>query len=145
MATRFERDDQTAPADEALNAMMLKQRSILPGFRWTLAFTIFYLCLIVLIPLSATFLKTTTGTWDHFWEAISSPRVLASFKVSFLCSFVAALINLVFGMLVAWVLVRYDFPGRSLADAIIDLPFALPTAVAGIALTTLYAPKGLIG
>jgi sulfate transport system permease protein len=125
--------------------MMLKQRSILPGFRWTLGFTIFYLCLIVLIPLSATFLKTATGTWEHFWAAISSDRVLASFKVSFICSLAAAAINLVFGMLVAWVLVRYDFPGRSLADAIIDLPFALPTAVAGIALTTLYAPKGLIG
>jgi sulfate transport system permease protein len=125
--------------------MILKQRSILPGFRWTLAFTIFWLCLIVLVPLSATFLKTATGSWEHVWQAISSPRVLASFKISFLCSFAAAVVNLVFGLLVAWVLVRYDFPGRSLADAIIDLPFALPTAVAGIALTTLYAPKGLIG
>ena len=125
--------------------MKAKQRDILPGFRWTLAFTIFYLSLIVLIPLSAVFLKTATGSWEHFWAAISSPRVLASFKISFLCSFVAASINLVFGLLVAWVLVRYDFPGRAFADAIIDLPFALPTAVAGIALTTLYAPKGLIG
>ena len=125
--------------------MKLKDRSILPGFRWTLAFTLFYLSLIVLIPLSATFLKSMTGTWAHFWDAISNARVLASFKVSFICSFAAAIINLVFGLLVAWVLVRYKFPGRSIADAIIDLPFALPTAVAGIALVTLYAPKGLIG
>jgi len=125
--------------------MKLKDRSILPGFRWTLAFTLFYLSLIVLIPLSATFLKSMTGTWDHFWSAISNDRVIASFKVSFICSFASSVINLVFGLLVAWVLVRYKFPGRAIADAIIDLPFALPTAVAGIALVTLYAPKGLIG
>ena len=125
--------------------MKLKERSILPGFRWTITFTLFYLSLIVLIPLSATFLKSMTGTWEHFWAAISNPRVIASFWVSFECSLAAAVINLVFGLLVAWVLVRYNFPGRSIVDAIIDLPFALPTAVAGIALATLYGPKGPIG
>ena len=125
--------------------MRLKERSILPGFRWTLGFTLLYLGLIVLIPLSATFLKTATGTWAHFWAAITDPRVVASYKLSFLTSLFAAVVNMVFGLLVAWVLVRYRFPGRTLADAIIDLPFALPTAVAGIALTALYAPKGWIG
>jgi sulfate transport system permease protein len=123
----------------------LKERSILPGFRWTLAFTVFYLSLIVLIPLSATVLKSATGTWAHFWETISSPRIVAAFEVSFITASIAASINVVFGLLVAWVLVRYRFPGRALADAIVDLPFALPTAVAGIALTTLYAPNGWIG
>ena len=118
--------------------MKLKERSILPGFRGAITFTLFYLSLIVLIPLSATFLKTMTGTWAHFWDAVSNPRVIASFWVSFQCSLAAAVINLVFGLLVAWVLVRYTFPGRSIVDAIIDLPFALPTAVAGIALATLY-------
>ena len=125
--------------------MILKQRSILPGFRWTLGYTVFYLTLIVLIPLSAMFLKTATGTWEHFWAAVSNPRVVASYKLSFCASFAASIVNVVFGLLLAWVLVRYRFPGRALADAAVDLPFALPTAVAGIALATLYSRNGWIG
>jgi len=125
--------------------MLLKERSILPGFTLTLGFTLVYLSLIVLIPLSAIFLKTTQGTWEHFWGTITSPRVIASYKLSFVASFIAASINLVFGLLVAWVLVRYSFPGKRLIDSLVDLPFALPTAVAGIALTALYAPNGWIG
>jgi sulfate transport system permease protein len=98
-----------------------------------------------LIPLSSVFLKAATGTWAHFWAAISAPNVVAAFELSFMASFAAASVNVLFGLLIAWVLVRYRFPGRALADAIVDLPFALPTAVAGIALTALYAPNGWIG
>jgi sulfate transport system permease protein len=123
----------------------LKQRSILPGFGLTLGFTIFYLTLIVLIPLSATFLKASSLTWAQFWHIVSSPRAVASYRLSFGASFIGASINLLFGLLVAWVLVRYRFPGRRLLDSIVDLPFALPTAVAGIALTTIYASHGWIG
>jgi sulfate transport system permease protein len=123
----------------------LKQRSILPGFGLTLGFTIFYLSLIVLIPLSATFLKASSLTWAQFWHIVSSPRAVASYRLSFGASFIGASINLLFGLLVAWVLVRYRFPGRRLLDSIVDLPFALPTAVAGIALTTIYASHGWIG
>lgn len=122
-----------------------KQRSILPGFGLSLGFTVFYLCLIVLIPLSATFLKASTLTWHQFWHVVLSPRAMASYRLSFGASLIGALINLVFGVLVAWVLVRYDFPGKRLFDSVIDLPFALPTAVAGIALTTIYAPNGWLG
>ena len=125
--------------------MVLKQRSILPGFGLSLGYTLVYLSLIVLIPLAATFAKTATGTWAHFWETITNRRVIASFELSFYASFVAALLNLVFGLLVAWVLVRYEFFGKRLIDALIDLPFALPTAVAGIALTAIYAPNGWLG
>jgi len=122
-----------------------RRASVLPGFSLTLGFTVLYLSLIVLIPLSATVLKSTTHGFDAFWAAVSAPRVLAAYRVSFACALFAALINLVFGLLLAWVLTRYDFPGRRICDALIDLPFALPTAVAGIALTALYAPKGWLG
>jgi sulfate/thiosulfate transport system permease protein len=125
--------------------MVFKQKSILPGFGLTLGFTVFYLCVIVLIPLSALFLKTATLTWHQFWHVVASHRAVASYRLTFGASLIAALANLVFGVLVAWVLVRYDFPGRRLLDSLVDLPFALPTAVAGIALTTIYAPNGLLG
>ncbi len=125
--------------------MLLKQPSVLPGFSLTLGFTIFYLCLIVLIPLSMVFLKTATLTWPEFWQAIATPRVLASYRLTFVTAFLAALINVIFGLLTAWVLVRYQFPGKRIVDALIDLPFALPTAVAGISLTFLYAGNGWIG
>ncbi len=118
---------------------------VIPGFGITLGFTLFYLALIVLIPLSAVFLKTFTLTWEAFWQAITSPRVVASYRLSFGVSLLAAALNLVFGAIVAWVLVRYRFPGKKLVDALVDLPFALPTAVAGIALTALYAPNGWLG
>ena len=120
-------------------------RSALPGFNLSLGFTVFYLSLIVLVPLSAVFLRTAGMTWEHFVQAIASPRVLASYRISFGASFVAALLNLVFGLLLAWVLVRYPFPGRKVIDALVDLPFALPTAVAGIALTAVYSKNGWIG
>ena len=120
-------------------------RKVLPGFRLTLGFTILYLSLIVLIPLSALVLKTFTMSWDQFWAAVSSPRVLAAYRLTFGASFIAALVNVVFGMLVAWVLVRYSFPGKRIVDALVDLPFALPTAVAGISLTALLAGNGWIG
>ncbi len=123
----------------------LKQKSILPGFGLTLGFTILYLSLLVLIPLSATFLKASSLSWSQFWHTVSSPRAVASYRLSFGASFIGAAINLFFGVLVAWVLVRYRFPGRRLLDAMVDLPFALPTAVAGIALTTIYAKNGWVG
>jgi sulfate/thiosulfate transport system permease protein len=126
-------------------AIILKKRSILPGFGLSLGFTVFYLCLIVLIPLSATFLKAATLTWPRFWHIVTDPRALASYRISFGASLIAAFVNLVFGLLVAWVLVRYSFPGRRLVDSLVDLPFALPTAVAGIALTSIYAPHGWVG
>jgi sulfate transport system permease protein len=124
---------------------VLKRRSILPGFGLSLGFTVFYLCLIVLIPLSAVFIKTSTLTWHQFWHVVLSRRALASYRLSFGASLIGALINMVFGVLVAWVLVRYEFPLKRLFDSLIDLPFALPTAVAGIALTTIYAPNGWLG
>jgi sulfate/thiosulfate transport system permease protein len=120
-------------------------RKVLPGFNLTLGYTLFYLCLIVLIPLSALVLKTFTMSWDQFWTAVSSPRVLASYRLTFGASLIAALVNVVFGLLVAWVLVRYSFPGKRIVDALVDLPFALPTAVAGISLTALLAGNGWIG
>ena len=122
-----------------------RRESVLPGFNLTLGITLLYLALIVLVPLSATVLKSSEQGWPVFWDAVTAPRVLAAYRVSFLTAFIAALINLVFGLLVAWVLVRYRFPGRRVCDALVDLPFALPTAVAGIALTALYAPKGWLG
>ncbi len=125
--------------------VVLKQRSILPGFGLTLGFTIFYLCLVVLIPLSATFIKTMALTWHDFWRLATAARSVASYELSFGGAFVGATINLAFGLLVAWVLVRYDFPAKGLFDSLVDLPFALPTAVAGIALTTIYAPNGWLG
>jgi len=125
--------------------LTFKRHSVLPGFHLALGYTLLYLGLLVLIPLSATFIKTFTLTWPQFWAAITSPRVVASYKLSFGASLLAALINAVFGTLVAWVLVRYRFPGRRVIDAIVDLPFALPTAVAGIALTAVYAENGWLG
>jgi sulfate transport system permease protein len=120
-------------------------RKVLPGFNLTLGYTLLYLCLIVLIPLSALVLKTFALSWDQFWAAVSSPRVLASYRLTFGASFIAACVNVVFGLLVAWVLVRYQFPGKRIVDALVDLPFALPTAVAGISLTALLAGNGWIG
>jgi sulfate transport system permease protein len=125
--------------------MKLFKKSVLPGFEITLGFAIFYLSLIVLIPLSATFLKTATYTWAQFWSTVTDARVLASYRLTFGTAFLAALMNMVFGLLIAWVLVRYEFPFKRVVDALVDLPFALPTAVAGIALTTIYAPNGFIG
>lgn len=123
----------------------LKRPSIIPGFGLTLGFTLAYLTLIILIPLAALMLRTTSLGWSGFWAIATDLRTIRALQTSFGTSFVAALINVVFGVIVAWVLVRYRFPGRRLVDAIVDLPFALPTAVAGIALTALYAPNGWIG
>ncbi|MBN8282743.1 MAG: sulfate ABC transporter permease subunit CysT [Zoogloea sp.] len=118
---------------------------VLPGFGLSLGYTLGYLSLIVLIPLAAVFLKAGSLGFEHFWAAATSPRVLASYRLSFGASLIAAAINAVFGLLLAWVLVRYSFPGKRLVDALVDLPFALPTAVAGIALTALYAKNGWVG
>lgn len=120
-------------------------KRVLPGFGLSLGFTLVYLSLIVLVPLSAVFLKSSAMTWDEFWNAVTAPRVVASYQLTFGASFLAACINAVFGLLLAWGLTRYTFPGRKLIDALIDLPFALPTAVAGIALTAIYAKNGWIG
>ncbi|HOJ62024.1 MAG TPA: sulfate ABC transporter permease subunit CysT [bacterium] len=122
-----------------------KKHSVLPGFGLSLGYTILYLCLVVLIPLSTLLFKSASAGWTHFWETVSDPRVVASYKLSFGASFGAALVNTGFGLLVAWVLVRYPFPGKRLIDALVDLPFALPTAVAGISLTAVYSPNGWIG
>lgn len=127
------------------HSVALRQRSIIPGFGLTLGFTVFYLCLIVLIPLSATVFETSKLGWHQFWHVVTAPRAVASYELSFGASLVGALVNFVFGILVAWVLVRYTFPGRRILDSIVDLPFALPTAVAGIALTTIYAQNGWLG
>ncbi|QQD22679.1 sulfate ABC transporter permease subunit CysT [Oceanospirillaceae bacterium ASx5O] len=126
---------------------MAKSRSfsVLPGFGLSLGYTLVYLGLIVLIPLAAVFIKTAELSWEQFWAVVSSPRVVASYQLSFGASLLAAVINAVFGMLLAWALVRYSFPGKKIIDALVDLPFALPTAVAGIALTALYAPNGWLG
>ena len=121
------------------------RRRVLPGFGLSLGFTLAYLGLIVLIPLAAAFIKTSGLSWADFLAAVTSPRVVASYKVSFGVSLLAALVNAVFGGILAWVLVRYTFPGRRIVDALVDLPFALPTAVAGIALTAIYSPNGWVG
>lgn len=123
----------------------VRARRVLPGFGLSLGFTLAYLSLIVLIPLSAVFIKSAGMGWDRFFDAATSPRVVASYKLSFGASLLAAAINAVFGLILAWGLVRYTFPGKKLVDALIDLPFALPTAVAGISLTALYAKNGWIG
>ena len=128
-----------------LSAHRVKAPPVIPGFGLSLGYTLFYLGLIVLIPLSAIFLKTFTMTWDQFLSAVTSERVMASYRLTFGASLLAALINVVFGGIVAWVLVRYQFPGKRFIDALVDLPFALPTAVAGITLTTLYAGNGWFG
>lgn len=124
---------------------MSTNKNILPGFNLSLGYTILYLSLIVLIPLSAAFIKTAELSFSEFWEVVSAPRVVASYKLTFGASLIGALINAVFGLLTAWVLVRYKFPGKKILDALVDLPFALPTAVAGITLATLYSAHGWIG
>jgi sulfate transport system permease protein len=122
-----------------------RAKNVLPGFGLTLGFTLLYLSLIVLIPLAALLLKSTSLTWGQFWGVVSNPRVLAAYRLSFGAALGAALVNAGFGLLLAWVLVRYSFPGRRLVDALVDLPFALPTAVAGITLTALFAKTGWLG
>lgn len=128
-----------------LSRALLKRHTVLPGFDLALGFALLYISLIVLIPLSAAFLKTFTLTWSQFVEATMTPRVVASYRLTFGASFLAALVNAVFGLVVAWVLVRYRFPGQRVIDAMVDLPFALPTAVAGIALTAIWAENGTLG
>jgi sulfate/thiosulfate transport system permease protein len=125
--------------------LALKQHSVLPGFGLTLGYTLLYLSLIVLLPLAALFLRTTSLSWTEFWRIVLDPRVLASYRLTFGASLIGATINAVFGFIVAWTLVRYRFPGQRLVDALVDLPFALPTAVSGIALTAIYARNGWIG
>jgi sulfate transport system permease protein len=122
-----------------------RQRRVLPGFGISLGYATLYLSLIVLIPLAALFLRAASTSWPQLWDTVTSERVMASYRLTFGASFIAALINLILGFVVAWVIVRYRFPGRRVIDAVIDLPFALPTAVSGIALTTIYAPKGWLG
>jgi sulfate/thiosulfate transport system permease protein len=124
---------------------MAASRRVLPGFNLTLGYTLFYLSIIVLIPLSALIFKTISLTWDQFIEAVSAPRVMASYRLTFGASLIAACVNAVFGLLIAWVLVRYTFPAKRVFDALVDLPFALPTAVAGISLTALLAGNGWVG
>lgn len=121
------------------------QRKVIPGFGLTMGFSVFYLSVVVLIPLAALLFNSTGLTWDKFWQVATDPRVLASYRISFTTAAVAALLDTVLGLLLAWVLVRYNFPGKALFDALIDLPFALPTAVAGVSLTALYSQNGWIG
>jgi sulfate transport system permease protein len=128
-----------------MSSFKFRKPTALPGFGLTLGITVVYLSLVVLIPLAATFLKTATLTWPEFVRAVASPRVLASYRLTFGASLGGALINAVFGFLVAWVLVRYEFVGKRLVDAVVDLPFALPTAVAGISLAAVYSTNGPIG
>ena len=135
----------TAPPVVRPSGKVLRGRSVLPGVRVTLGFTLAYLIFLVIIPLSTLFVRSGRMGWGPFWDAALSPRAMAAYKLSVGASVTAALVNGVFGLLVAWVLTRYRFVGRSIADALVDLPFALPTAVAGVALTTLYAQNGLIG
>jgi len=123
----------------------LKRHTVIPGFRVTLAFTLLYLAIVVLVPLSSLFFKASELSPHELWETISSERVMHAYKISFGISFLAAAINSVFGLIIAWILCRYRFPGKKIVDAMVDLPFALPTAVAGIALTALYAPQGWVG
>ncbi len=128
-----------------LSRTLLKRHSVLPGFDLALGFTLLYVSLLVLIPLSAAFLKTFTLSWAEFVDAVATPRVLASYRLTFGASFAAAALHAVFGLIVAWVLVRYSFPFKRVFDALVDLPFALPTAVAGIALTAIWSQNGWIG
>ncbi len=126
-------------------SLLLKQKTVLPGFGLTLGFVILYLSLVVLIPISTLFIKTSSLTFHEFWQVVTAPRMLASYQLTLGASFVAAVINTFFGLLLAWVLVRYSFPGKKIIDVLVDLPFALPTAVAGIALTATYSSNGFIG
>src|SRR5581483_8254440 len=121
---------------------MIPRRGVLPGFGLSFGYTVLYVGLLVLLPLSALVIKTSSIGLAQLWETVTEPRALAAYKLSFFASLAGASVNAVFGVLVSWVLVRYDFPGRSIADALVDLPFALPTAVAGIALTTVYSENG---
>jgi sulfate/thiosulfate transport system permease protein len=125
--------------------LALRQPSVIPGFGLTLGYTLLYLSLIVLLPLSALFVRSAALPWEKFWHVITEPRVLASYRLTIGASFIGAATNVVFGFIVAWCLVRYRFPGRRLLDALVDLPFALPTAVSGIALTTIYSQHGWLG
>ena len=129
----------------AIHTRENKLRRIIPGFGLTFGYTMLYLSLIVLIPLSAAFIRGFGLGWEHFWEVVTAPRVLASLRLSFGAALIAAAVDAFFGLIVAWVLTRYEFPFKGIVDAMVDLPFALPTAVAGIALTTLYAPSGWLG
>ena len=122
-----------------------RQTRVLPGFGLSLGYTLVYLSLLVLIPLSVVFVKSASLGWSEFWAVVTAPRVVASYKLSFGAALLAAAINAVFGLMLAWVLVRYTFPGKRIVDALVDLPFALPTAVAGIALTSIYAGNGWLG
>ena len=122
-----------------------KRNTIIPGFSLTLGYTMIYLSIIVLLPLSMVFFNTLSMSWSEFWETIAHPRAVASYKLSFGTALAAGIVNVIFGTIIAWVLVRYQFPGKRIVDGLVDLPFALPTAVAGIALATLYSPKGWIG
>jgi sulfate transport system permease protein len=135
----------TAPSIAAARTHGWKRPSVLPGFGLTLGYSLVYLSILVLLPLAALLLRPAELGFDGFWKAVTAPRVIASLKLSFGASAIAALINCGFGLIVAWVLARYRFPLKRLVDALVDLPFALPTAVAGIALTSLYAPNGWIG
>ncbi|HEU4648833.1 MAG TPA: sulfate ABC transporter permease subunit CysT [Gemmatimonadales bacterium] len=125
--------------------VLARSRRVLPGFGLTLGFTLAYLSLIVLVPLSTIYARSVGLGWEHFWSTVTAPRVVAAYRLTFGASLAAATINAVFGLLVAWVLTRYRFPGRRVVDALVDLPFALPTAVAGISLTTLFAANGWLG
>ncbi|MEJ0090840.1 MAG: sulfate ABC transporter permease subunit CysT [Limisphaerales bacterium] len=129
----------------ATNSIKVRKIRVLPGFKLTLGFTLFYLGLIVLIPLAAVFWKTSTLTWPEFWHTITMPTAMASYRLTFGASFCAALVNAFFGLIVSWVLVRYEFFGKKIVDALVDLPFALPTAVAGITLAALYSQNGWVG
>ena len=126
-------------------AVLLKKRSVLPGFGLAMGYTLLYLALLVLIPLAGTFLKTASMSWAQFWDTVLAPRALASYRLSFGASLVAAALNALFGLVVAWVLVRYQFPGKRLVDALVALPYALPTPVPGIAFTAIYSSKGWVG
>ena len=126
-------------------SILLKQRGVLPGFGLTMGFTIFYLSMVILIPISMIFIKTASMSWDQFVGAVTSPRAMAAYYLSFTASFIAAMINGIFGIIVAWVLERYNFPGKRIIDGLLDLPFALPTAVAGITLTAIYSSNGWFG
>ncbi|SAI13517.1 sulfate transport system permease [Bordetella ansorpii] len=134
-----------AAGAQALARPRRNRPGVLPGFGISMGYSVVYLCLLVLIPLAALPIKSAGLGWGGFWETVTSPRVVASYRLTFGASLLAAFVNLVFGAIVAWVLVRYRFPGKKILDALVDLPFALPTAVAGIALTALYAPNGWLG